>query len=373
MGPKRTLSDRYAGWFGSRVPMTSRTMLYLMTIVVSLGTSFFLYNPAWSGPNWMLVLAVSPVVAMFSHLIFLLLQIQFYHNPVENPAFEEVEDRADQKLEVISSAQVWSRPSKHVFITSVSSALYNSVIVSEPMIEKIIQHPEDGEVVLAFHMLRAKDCSYIDLVLTIMVFLIMTAVELLVVWPFVAGIVSMAGYLGILYVLLMMGYLVLPAVILVLVLKSATWRFDNTLNEIWRIYDVHPQVAKTQLEGEKGLAPEGVEAIVWSVKQWERGKRYTRRTSLAAIAAALAFFGFVLFFPPSYVIYGYYNTLLMLFAPPVLVGIVVFIAMKYWDKKCMTEVYVDSKDAHEPIWLGQDLWEIIESQDDEGKQSGLDA
>jgi hypothetical protein len=345
--------------------MISRTMLYLESVIVALLLSFMLYTPIEPGTNWLLVLLVSPVVALFSHIIFLLLQVQIYQNPVENPAFEEVEGRADKRIEVISSAQIWIRLSEHVFITSASNALYNAVIVSESMIQNILSQPDSGEAVLAFHMLKAKDRTYVDLLLTSVVFLVVTVLGILLVWPVVVGMAMMAEYLGFYFLIFPLMYLAVPILVLVLILKTATWRFDKTLNEIWRIYDVHPQVAKTQLEGGKNLSPEGVEAIVWSVKEWEKGKRHTRRISLAMIVGALTFIINILVLPSVYFWYSNWFSSAIIFGPPFFAGLLVFMVCKYWDRKSMAETFHGTKDAHEPIWLGQDLWETLDSSDDE--------
>jgi hypothetical protein len=348
--------------------MISRTMLYLESVIVALLWSFVLYTPIEPGTNWMVVLFVSPVVALLWHITFLFLQVRIYQNPLENPAFEEVEGRADKRIEVISSAQIWVRSSEHRFITSTSNALYNAVIISEPMIENIVRHPDSGEVVLAFHMLRAKDRTYVDLLLTSAVFLILTFVAMLFVWPMIVGMIYMIEYVGLYFLILPLLWLALPAVLLAIIFRAATWRFDNTLNEIWRIYDVHPQVAKTQLEGGRDLSPEGVEAIVWSVKEWEKSRRYSRRIGLAMVAGASTFFIVNLFFPVMlfwYSTYGYWFYLGAVYGLPFLVGLSVFIICRYWDLKSMNEADYDLKDVHEPIWLGQDLWDTLDSKDNE--------
>jgi hypothetical protein len=86
------------------------------------------------------------------------------------------------------------------------------------------------------------------------------------------------------------------------------------------------------------------------------------------VAGASTFFIVNLFFPVMlfwYSTYGYWFYLGAVYGLPFLVGLSVFIICRYWDLKSMNEADYDLKDVHEPIWLGQDLWDTLDSKDNE--------
>ena len=353
-------SDRYARWFGTRVPLVSRGGIALLTLCGAIAFSaviFYRFYYTIIGINFWLVIGISLLVGALFH-IFILFIIQYrFKNPLIDDDFYDLISRIHQKVVVDSRTYIWTRPSEDVFIASNFNPIYNAIIVSEPMVDLIMQSPESGEVLMAFHLLRVPRSRWFgDLIGSSVLFTILTFLSSIALIPLAISIWSIvaSGYFYGLIVLVSLGtYFIMP-LIFVLIVKGAFWRHEPAFVGTEGIYGMHPQVAKVQVEQGRVLDEDGVNAVIYGVRNWEKNKRSYRRLGVSVICAVPALFlGFFLIIWIGPIPYGPYY-MFYVYLPFILAGLVaaaVYLALRHWDKHAVGEVFQKTTDYDEPIWM----------------------
>lgn len=364
LGGMTKSSDRYARWFGTRVPIVSRGGIAILTFLAALLFSVLIYFTfdftiiTW---NWITPLLLTLTAGFLIHiLILLILKIRF-NSPSTNSEFNALIGQVHQKVVVPSRAHIWIRQSEEAFIATSINPIFDAVIVSEPMVDLILKTPESGEVLLAFHLLRVPRTKWIgDLFGSIILFLIFTYTSSLILVPLAIAI-GQSIALGYLYVVMSVtmnfaSFFVVP-IILVLLLKDTFWRHDSAFDGILEIYGVHPNVAKVHVERGYPLNEDEAQTVVWGVRDWEKRKRGSRRVGVSTLAAIGSF---LLGYIPLLVLLsgGYYpispylyflSYLPFIFA---LIGISIsYLLLKRWDKNAVGEVFKKTTDYDEPIWV----------------------
>ncbi|MHA3963851.1 MAG: hypothetical protein AM325_009940 [Candidatus Thorarchaeota archaeon SMTZ1-45] len=357
-------SDRYARWFGTRVPLVSRGGIALLTFLTALPYSvvlYFIFEFTIITSNWITALFITLNVGFIIHiLILLLLKIRF-NNPSTNSEFNALVGQVYQKVVLPSRAHIWTRQSEESFIATSFNPLFDAVIVSEPMVDLILKTPGSGEALLAFHLLRVPRTRWIaDLFGSLILFLIFTYPSSLLLVPFTITIAQsiMIGYFyTIMYALSTFASFFMVPIILVLLLKGTFWRHDLAFDGIQEIYGIHPNVAKVHIERGYPLTEDEAQTVVWGVRDWEKRRRGSRRVGVSTLAAIGSF---LLGYIPLFLLLGggYYPyspyLYFFLYLPYIfaLVGILIsYLLLRRWDKNAMGEVFKKTTDYDEPIWV----------------------
>ncbi|MHA1963684.1 MAG: hypothetical protein ACW97G_03795 [Candidatus Thorarchaeota archaeon] len=353
-------SDRYAKWFGTRVPLVSRGGLTLFTFLAVLPFSaviFFALGYTILGINWLIALGLFLLVGILFHFLFLLILITRYRNPSLDPALHELIGRIHQKTEIPSRVQVWVRSSEEVFIASTFNLLFDAVIISEPMVNLILKSPESGEVLLAFHLFRAPRSRWFgDFVGGVILFVILSYLSASLFMPMMYVMMQsiLINPLFIIYSLGSFSSFIIGPILFIIIVKGTFWRHEPAFVGIQKIFNMHPNVAKVQVEKGITLDEDEVQSVIWGVRDWEKTKRSGRRMGLSALAAAptwllsyflVLWFGFIPY-SPFIILLGY--------LPFILAGVValiVYLALRRWDKEAMGEVFQKTTDYDEPIWV----------------------
>ena len=146
--------------------------------------------------------------------------------------------------------------------------------------------------------------------------------------------------------------LVLP-VVFILALRSAFWSHETAFERTLELYKIHPQVAKDEVISSQKIDEELSKSTIWSVKQWEENIRSGRRLSISILVAAISSaIPFILIISSNP--YTFFYTPIMQFlllGAPVIIGILIFLILRRWDKTCMSELYYEVTDVHERIWV----------------------
>ena len=355
-----TSSSRYVKWFGSRVAMISRGVLAIVTMFVALplsGLLYSLFGYVSLYTNWFVTLPLMLLSGTLYYFVFLLILNILYKNPPTNPAFIELIGRVHQKILVPSNAQVWVRSSNDPFITSTYNPVFCAAIVSEPMVELMLNRPEAGEVLLAFHLARIpRNRWFGDYVGSLVILVILAYLSALFLIPVIISAISMIELFGLLMIgnLLssLMSYFIIP-LLLAFFIKGAFWRHEPVFLRVAEVYGMHPQVAKVEVERGTPLDEEETKSVIWGVREWEKKRRSSRRLGVSTIVTILI--GLILFYVllsgiaslPYYFMYLIYAP----FVITILIGVVVYYIIKRWDNNAMGEVFVETTDSHEPIWM----------------------
>ncbi|MFX1560489.1 MAG: hypothetical protein ACFFBL_07860 [Promethearchaeota archaeon] len=352
-------SDRYAKWFGTRVPSVSRGFTVILVLVCALPFSavlFLGYGYSIFGLNWWIALLLTILVGALIHILYLLILKSRFTNPSSNSEFNDLIGRIYQKVEVSSQTYAWVRRSEDVFIASTFNPIFNAVIVSEPMVNLIMNSPESGEALLAFHFLRVPQTRWFaDLVGAVILFLIITYASSLILVPLAIAVAQSIGYGGIMVISLIGSFatLFMAPILLVILLKGAFWRHEPAFVAVQSIYGIHPNVAKIQVEKGITLSEEEAQNVVWSVREWEKRKRGGRRAGVCTMVAIAAWvigylpLGWIGYFPYSPMLY------LLLYLPYILAfvaALISYLLLKRWDANAMGEVFKKTTDYDEPIW-----------------------
>ena len=353
-----TNTTRTVRWFGTRVPLISRGVLSIVTLIVALPLSVVLilyFGYSILSTNWLISLLLMLLVGTISHFSFLLFLRFRYKNPPTNTAFLDLIGRILQKILVPSRAQVWVRQSNDAFITSTYNAIFDVVIVSEPMVDLILKRPEAGEVLLAFHLVRIPRTRWIgDYVGSLILFVILTFISNIILTPLFNSMIYFLpmGGLIIFYLASNLTPYIMISLLFVLMTKGSFWRHEPAFMRIMEAYGMHPQVAKLEVERESPLDEEEMQSVIWGVREWEKKRRSARRLGVSTIVTIPI--GFILFFVSAGLLYIPYYNILLIYAPfvvAILIGVVIYYIIKRWDKNAMGEVFQETTDSHEPIWM----------------------
>ena len=311
------------------------------------------------GLNWLLPLVYSLAIGACIHILYLIFLRTRFTNPFSNKEFLDIVSRVHQKIVISSRTRIWIRKSEEPFIATTFNPLFNAIIVSEPMQDRILQNPKSGEVLLAFHLFRVPRTEwFVNLFGSTVMFLIFTYGSILFLIPLVAQIVWMQMYGGYFMLIIMsltmsLAPLFLVLFLLVLVMKGTFWRHEPAFDSVQSIYGMHPNVAKVQVEEGRILDEEEAQAVIWAVREWETSKRGARRVGLSTILAILSFIISILVSFRFYVPYP--MLLLLILQIPSLAAVVAWICsyliLRRWDRNAMTEVFHKTTDYDEPLWM----------------------
>jgi hypothetical protein len=343
--------DRYLRWFGTRLPVTSRVFLYSFTTLIAVVLSFPLHEIVV--PFNVIVFTLVVVgLGVLTHILFLVLQKTRLEAPSSDNALLEIVSRVTQRVVVSSEVQIWERESEDLFIVSTYNALFEAIIISTAMKESIIENPESGEALLAFHLLRMpKGRSVVDFIGSTFGFWLVAAILDYVVIPPISGwSITILVYFFTMFVIL--GSSSAMGVILLLFIKGAFWKHENSFEIVNDMYGIHPQVAKLQVERSRALDSDETRAVLWGVLEWEKRKRSGRRAGFAILCGATVFslpFLFMWFVQFSYSLYYYTMSTNLILSG--LAGFVAYLAVRRWDKRAMKEVEYATDGAREPIWM----------------------
>ena len=336
--------------------------MVILSLLCALPFSVFIYaqfSYSIVTYNWLFPLVYSLALGACIHVLYLTFLRTRFTNPSTNREFLDIVSRIHQKIVISSRTRIWIRKSEEPFIATTFNPLFNAIIVSEPMQDRILQDPKSGEVLLAFHLFRVpKTQWFVDLIGSTVMFLIFTYGSILFLIPLVAQIIWMqmyGGYFMLIILSLTMSLLPLCLVLflLVLVMKGTFWRHEPAFDSIQSIYGMHPNVAKVQVEEGRILDEEEAQAVIWAVREWEKNKRGARRVGLSTILAILSF---ILSILVAFRFYVPYPLLLLLIVQipsiaAVAVWVCSYLILRRWDRNAMGEVFHKTTDYDEPLWM----------------------
>ncbi|MHA2025248.1 MAG: hypothetical protein ACW98U_05035 [Candidatus Thorarchaeota archaeon] len=357
-----TGQSRTVRWFGTRVPLISRGVISILAMFVALplsGVVYYLFGLTFFTTGWILSLALILPVGTLSYLVFIeLLQVR-YKNPPTNSEFQDMIGRVQQKTLVPSRTQVWVRDSMNPYIVSTYNPLFSAVIVSEVMIDMMLERPQTGEVLLAFHLARMPQSRWFgDLGGSLILVTLFTNLSIIGLIPMILSMISMWSMMGMLILVSLVpsltyvgGIIFLPT----LIIKGAFWRHEPVFVRIQEVYGMHPQVAKVEVERGTPLNEEEMQAVVWGVREWERKKRISRRWGISAIVVIITGLIFLqlslsILLTSMYIFLSIYILYLPVIAA-MLCGALTYYILRKWDKDAMGEVFQETTDSHEPIWM----------------------
>ena len=346
------MSERYARWFETRVPSTSPffryLVMYILTLPVSIISAYMILH--FVDPLFVHILNFG--IGVFLYLLFLNILQNRFRSPITDQRFSQIVGSAQDRIVTWREVSVWPRQSPEPYIASTFNTFFDAVIVSDTMIDLINKMPESGEALLAFHLLRApKRRNVIDFIAAILIFII-PAILFTYIFMFLLTTPFYYPY-GFVYFLYTPIYFIAP-VILIFAARGAFWTHDSAFERASGIYQIHPQVAKDEVMSSQKLDEEAANSTVWVVREWERKKRSGRQTSVTMLAVILAYFLILLVL--SYnasVLYNLYTSslFLVIMAAPLLIALLTYFLIRRWDKRCMAELYFETTQADEPIWV----------------------
>lgn len=343
------MSERYARWFETRVPSTSPVFRYFLMFCFSIPMSFlaaFFFVSEVNPVTTMIIVTGFGVVIYLFYLV--VLRARFQSN-ITDQQFSQIVTSAQHRVGVRKNVQIWPQKSTDAYIASTFNFAFDAVLISEPMIGLIDQMPNSGEVLLAFHLLRApRKINFLDLVFGVLPFFLISS---LLSFVLTRGITNLYF---ILIILLNWNIMLFFPVLLVIVLKAATWRHDSSFEKTIGLYGIHPQVAKDEVISSQKLDEEAARATIWIVREWEWRKRNGRRSSIVILVIACMFlieYIYLISVGISFYSPYWFTMSLLICLYPLIMGFIIFMILHRWDKKCMAELYYKTKQADEPIWV----------------------
>ncbi len=347
-----TWSERYARWFSTRVPSTSPMFRYMVVFILAIPWSYIYFSiPGMIMDPYILV----PIAAVFGSVVYgaylTILKNRFELSIPDKP-FLQLVNSALERTGTGGRVAVWPRLSDEPYITSTYNSSFEAVIVSSKMMELMAAMPENGEALLAFHLLRMpKRKNVLDFLAGVLTFTVASTFMtnlLLSILSF-----SSSPYMIIMFMVLLSPVFVVP-VVLILALRSAFWSHETAFERALELYNIHPQVAKDEVMSSQKLDEELSKSTIWFVKKWEETKRSSRRLSISILTSITVFavIFYLVSLSPIFYLIGYVGYALVLtVCIPGTVGILTYFLMRRWDMRCMSDIYNDVTDAHEQIWV----------------------
>ncbi|TFG27768.1 hypothetical protein EU528_12300 [Candidatus Thorarchaeota archaeon] len=346
-------SERYARWFSTRVLSTSPMFRYIVMFSLALPWSIAYLAIFGMIVDFIVLLSLSTAIGLVVYMMYLSILKNRFELPIPDKSFLQLVNSAIDKTATGGRVSVWMRFDEEPYITSTYNSGFEAVIISKKMMELMMAMPVSGEAVVAFHLLRMpKNKNVIDIFAGAFVF---TSLATFIVYA-IASLSTLFPYSG--YMLLLvfassLWMIYLAPIFFVLILRSAFWTHESAFERTEKIYGIHPQVAKDEVLSAQKMDEELTKSTIWSVKIWEERKRSGRRASIS-VSLTLVLFGiaiFVTMMNPTSFYYIPWETYLITFGLPILLGTLIFFAIKRWDRNCMDEIYYSVTDAHEQIWF----------------------
>ncbi len=296
---------------------------------------------------------ITSVFGLVVYGVYLTILKNRFELSIPDQPFLQLVNSALERTGTGNRVVVWPRFDDEPYITSTYNSSFEAVIVSTKMMELMVAMPESGEALLAFHLLRMPERkNVLDFVAGVLTFSVAsTLMTFLLVY-----LISFSASSFIILMLMMVLWPVFAVpLVLILALRSAFWRHETAFERTLGLYKIHPQVAKDEVISSQKLDEELSKSTIWSVKQWEENRRSSRRSSIFLLTI-LIIFGleyYLLFLSPNlfFTIFMNLQFLSLLLAFPVIVGILIYLILRRWDKTCMGEIYYDVTDGHERIWV----------------------
>ncbi len=322
--------------------------MYILTIPVAIISAYLILH--LMNPVFIQVLDLG--IGVFLYLLFLNILQSRFRSPITDQQFSQIVASAQDRIVTWRRVSVWQRQSAEPYIASTFNAFFDAVIVSDTMIDLINKIPVSGEALLAFHLLKApKRRNVKDSVVAILIFFISTVFFTYFFMDILARrFYSLFDFLLIFYV----PILVIAPAILMFAARGAFWTHDSAFERASGIYQIHPQVAKDEVMSSQILDEEAAKSTVWVVKEWERKKRSGRQSSITMLTVVFAYILIlsIFSFNASMLYYIYTSSLfLVVMAAPLLIALFPYFLLRRWDKKCMGEIYYETTQADEPIWI----------------------
>ncbi len=291
-------------------------------------------------------------------LILLILKIRFI-NPSTRSEFNALVSQIHQKVVIPSRARVWVRQSQEAYIATSFNPVFDAVIISEPMVDLMLNSPDSGEALLAYHLMRVPRTRWIaDMIGSVILFLVFTYTSALFLVPFAISMAQNIFWYGSFYfvisVLSSFASLLVAPFLLIFLVKGTFWRHEVAFDAVQEVYGIHPNVAKVHIERGYPLNEEEAQTVIWGVREWEKRRRSARRLGVCTLAAIGSFFLTLIpltmlqyspFFPYWFFI-GY-----LPFIVAGIAALIIYYVLKRWDKNAMGEVFKKTTDYDEPIWV----------------------
>ena len=349
-------SERYARWFSTRIPSTSPMFRYMVLFVLAIPWSYIYVSIPGMLMDIYVLLPITSAFGMVIYGVYLTFLKNRFELSIPDQPFLQLVNSALERTGTGNRVDIWPRLDDEPYITSTYNSSFEAVIVSSKMMELMAAMPESGEALLAFHLLRMPERkNVLDFVAGVLTFSVASTsmpILLLNLISFIASPYMISPYMIFIIMFTLWPVFVAP-VFLILVLRSAFWSHETAFERTLELYKIHPQVAKDEVISSQKIDEELSKSTVWSVKQWEENRRSGRRLSISILVAAISSaIPFILIISSNP--YTFFYTPIMQFlllGAPVIIGILIFLILRRWDKTCMSELYYEVTDVHERIWV----------------------
>ena len=345
-------SERYARWFSTRVPSTSAMFRYMLVFVLAIPWSYIYISIPGMIMDIYFLLPLTSAFGLIVYGVYLSILKNRFELSIPDKPFLQLVDSALERTGTGGRVVVWPRFDDEPYITSTYNSSFEAVIVSSKMMELMAAMPESGEALLAFHLLRMpRRKNVFDFVAGVLTFSI--ASTLMTSFLLYLISFSISSPLMIIIFMMTLSPVLLAPVLVILALRSAFWTHETAFERTLELYKIHPQVARDEVLSSQKIDDELSKSTIWSVKKWEENRRSGRRSSISFLTILTLYVIVIVsvpLIPISYLtIIG--NLVILSLAFPPIVGILIYLILRRWDRTCMGEVYYDITDSHEQIWI----------------------
>ncbi len=254
--------------------------------------SIWLYLLIW--------ISVSMAVAMLSYIIWLYLLRLRYRSATTNIEIVEIVDRAKRKIGMQEDVEVWIRESDKLICMAARTLLFTAVLLSPIAMNDILNQPEDGEVVIAYKLQKARKVkSYQHLLMIELQFLFgmlcwmfpFILVEFM--FPFVP---DQWSFMKMLITMDVVAVILIATCVVILRKKHKTDEFYS----VEKVYQVSPYVALLKVFGGNNLSEEKIRDYFEIAKQQTKRETVIEQKEImkrsGVVATVVACFAFLLGF-----------------------------------------------------------------------------
>ncbi len=206
-------------------------------------------------PYLIIWFVVSTAFGMLAYIGWLYISQLIYGTVTTNAEIVEIVDRAKNKLKMKEYVEVWVKNSTKLICMAAKTPPYTAVLLSPIAVNDILNHPKDGEVVIAYKLSEIRESSpYRDIQMAVFQFWFGIFLGL-VVSITIADLSGFAQESFMETVLMVMAFTMYSIVIgvLVLAMSCTTGKGYDSVEEIYR---TSPYNALMRVFGRKTISEE---------------------------------------------------------------------------------------------------------------------
>ncbi len=111
--------------------------------------------------DYLIILPVNIIAALTFYMLISARKRHKFRHPISNYDLESLVSRAKERLEISRTVELWSIDDDGFVLTRETNLLFSCIVMSNSVINKLLEKPESGEIIIADELVRIEGSSRI--------------------------------------------------------------------------------------------------------------------------------------------------------------------------------------------------------------------